>query len=371
MPAQAQLIRRSWTLAEPSADRVAQYFYAALFKRNPALRDLFPPMMTVQRMRLLRAIIRIVQVIDEPDRLGPFLHDLGRDHRKFDVRPEYFDDMCAALLYSLKLHVRDEWTADTELAWRDAFAVVKREMVRAAEEADALGPPHYRGTVVDVTRPGPGLAIVRIRPEPPLAYLPGQYVSVETPRRPRMWRAMSMAKPPIEGSDLEFHVKAVPGGWVSGSIVSETQVGDVWRIGPPIGLLGLVTHSERDLLMIGGGVGIAPLLSIVPELERRSSPIRLSLFHGVRHTDELYLNGALDRLCTRDPNLEVVKVVSREPSYDGLRGSLPDVVAEYRDWSAHDVVVSGSPSLIQATVRTLSAHGVPLSHIYYDSYSID
>ena len=371
MPSPAQLIRQSWGLAEPSADRVAQYFYAALFKRNPALRDLFPPMMTVQRMRLLRALVRIIQVVDQPDRLGAFLHDLGRDHRKFDVKPEHYDDLGAALIYSLKLHLRDEWSPDTEQAWLDAFAVIKREMVKAAEEADALGPPRYAGTVVEVTRPGPGLAIVWIRPEPPLAYLPGQYVSVETPRRPRMWRAMSMANPPTEGSELEFHVKTVPGGWVSGSIVNETEVGDVWRIGPPIGLLGLVAHSERDLLLIGGGVGIAPLLSIVPELERRSPSIKLSLFHGVRHADELYLNGALDKLCSRDPNLEVRKVVSREPGYDGLHGSLPDVVAQYRDWSAHDVVVSGSPSLIQATVRTLSSHGVPLSHIYYDSYSID
>jgi NAD(P)H-flavin reductase len=310
-------------------------------------------------------------VIDQPDQLGPFLHDLGRDHRKFDVRPAYYDDLSAALIYSLKLHLRDRWTPETEQAWTDAFAIIKREMVRAAEEADTLGPPHYRGSVVDVDRPGPGLAIIRVRPDPPLAYLPGQYVSVETPHRPRMWRAMSMANPPTEGRELEFHVKTVPGGWVSGSIVNDTRAGDVWRIGPPIGLLGLVTRSERDLLMIGGGVGIAPLLSIVPELERRSSSLNVSLFHGVRHTDELYLNSALDKLCSRDPNLEVVKVVSREPTYDGLRGSLPEVVAKYRDWSAHDVVVSGSPTLIQATVRTLSSHGVPLSHIYYDSYSID
>jgi len=148
-------------------------------------------------------------------------------------------------------------------------------------------------------------------------------------------------------------------------------VGVLWRIGPPVGLLGLVAHSQRDLLMIGGGVGIAPILSILPELERRSPASKLHLFHGVRRARDQYLNGTLDDLCSRDPNLEVVKVVSREPRYAGTRGSLPDIVAQYRDWSAYDVVVSGSPSLIQATVRTLNSHGVPLSHIYYDTYSID
>jgi NAD(P)H-flavin reductase len=269
------------------------------------------------------------------------------------------------------LHLRDEWTAETEQAWADAFGVIKREMVQAADEAAAFGPPHYRGTVMDVVRPGPGIAIIRVKPEPPLAYLPGQYVSIETPRRPRMWRAMSMANAPSEGSELEFHVKTVPGGWVSGSLVTETQIGDVWRLGPPVGLLGLVAHSQRDLLMIGGGVGMAPIMSILPELERRSPALRLHVFHGVRQPGELYLNGALDDLCARDPNLEVVKVVSRDPHYAGRQGSLPDIVAGHRDWSAYDVVVSGSPSLIQATVRALNSRGVPLSHIYYDTYSID
>jgi NAD(P)H-flavin reductase len=148
-------------------------------------------------------------------------------------------------------------------------------------------------------------------------------------------------------------------------------VGDVWRIGPPVGLLGLIAHSQRDLLLIGGGVGIAPILSILPELGRRSPSLRLSLFHGVRHARELYLNGTLDDMRARDPNIEVVKVVSRDRDYPGQRGSLPDVVAQHRDWSAYDVVVSGSPCLIQATVRTLGTHGVPLSRIYYDTYSLD
>jgi NAD(P)H-flavin reductase/hemoglobin-like flavoprotein len=371
VPSQAQLIRESWAVAEPAADRIAQYFYAALFHANPSLRDMFPATMTVQRIRLLRALTTIIQVIDQPDRFSVLLAELGRDHRKFEVTPEHYDQVGDALFYALKLHMRDHWTPEVQHAWEDAYAVISREMRRAADEAAAYGPPYYRGTVVDIARPGHDIAIIKVKPEPDLVYRPGQYVSVETPRRPRMWRPMSMANAPSAGGELEFHVKTVPGGWVSGSMVTETQPGDVWKIGPPLGLLGLVTHGERDLLLVTGGTGIGPVMSMLPDLEHRSPSTRLHLFHGVRYSRELYLNGVLDDLVMRDPMLDVVKVVSREPKYTGVRGSLPDVVAQHADWSNHDVVVSGSPSLIQATVRTLSSRGVPLSRIYYDTFTID
>lgn len=371
MPSQAQLIRQSWAIAEPAADRIAQYFYAALFHSNPTLRDMFPATMTVQRIRLLRALVQIVQVIDQPDRFSSFLAELGRDHRKFEVTAEHYDQVGDALLYAMKLHLRDQWTPEIAHAWEDAYARISREMRRAADEAAAYGPPYYRGTVVDLERPAHDIAIIRVKTEPELIYRPGQYVSVETPRRPRMWRPMSMASPPIEGGELEFHVKIVPGGWVSGSMVLETQIGDVWKLGPPVGLLGLVTHGERDLLMVAGGTGIGPLMSMLPDLERRRPSTRLHLFHGVRYSRDLYLNGVLDNLVSRDPMLDVVQVVSREPTYGGVRGSLPDVVAQHGDWSRHDVVVSGSPSLIQATVRKLSDRGVPASRIYYDTFTLD
>ncbi len=371
VPSQAQLIRQSWAIAEPAADRIAQYFYAALFHRNPSLRAMFPATMTVQRIRLLRALVQIVQTIDEPDRFSTFLSELGRDHRKFEVTAEHYEQVGEALFYAIQLQIREHWTPDVAHAWEEAYDRVSREMRRAAEAAAAFGPPFYRGTVVDLERPAHDIAIVRVKPEPELVYRPGQYVSVETPRRPRMWRSMSMANPPAVGGELEFHVKVVPGGWVSGSIVRETEIGDVWKVGPPSGLLGLVTHGERDLLMVAGGTGIGPLMSMLPDLEQRRPSTRLHLFHGVRYSRDLYLNGVLDDLARRDPLLDVVQVVSREPTYGGVRGSLPDVVAQHADWSAYDVVVSGSPSLIQATVRKLSDRGVPASRIYYDTYTID
>ena len=57
----------------------------------PETRALFPVNMEVQRSRLLRALVHVVQMVDQPDELVPFLEQLGRDHRKFGVFAEHYD----------------------------------------------------------------------------------------------------------------------------------------------------------------------------------------------------------------------------------------------------------------------------------------
>ncbi len=92
------LIRSSFAVVAPRADEVARHFYATLFGLVPETRELFPVNMEVQRSRLLRALVHVVQMVDRPAALVPFLEQLGRDHRKFGVGPEHYDAVGVALL---------------------------------------------------------------------------------------------------------------------------------------------------------------------------------------------------------------------------------------------------------------------------------
>ncbi|MFJ6723257.1 globin domain-containing protein, partial [Streptomyces sp. NPDC091259] len=65
------------------AEEMTVYFYAILFARYPEVRPMFPPGMDAQRGRLLRALLHIVDVVDDPENLVRFCGHLGRDHRKF------------------------------------------------------------------------------------------------------------------------------------------------------------------------------------------------------------------------------------------------------------------------------------------------
>jgi NAD(P)H-flavin reductase len=208
-------------------------------------------------------------------------------------------------------------------------------------------------------------------------------VSVETPQRPRLWRYLSPANAPRPNGELEFHVRAVRGGWVSRAVVSHTRIGDTWRIGPPMGRMQVPANTERELLMIAGGTGWAPMRALIDELSRRPRRPPTHVFVGGRTWEDLYDVGGLRELSYRHPWLDVVPVVERgevpgshtdtDTDTDGgaERGTLADVVTRYGAWADHDVLVCGSPSMIRSTVSRMLVAGTPLDRIRYDPFTVD
>jgi NAD(P)H-flavin reductase/hemoglobin-like flavoprotein len=365
------LIRSSFALVAPRAEELSRHFYATLFSRAPATRDLFPVNMEVQRSRLLRALVHVVQMVDRPDELVPFLEQLGRDHRKFGVLAEHYDAVGAALVGAIEEFAGPAWTPRVAHAWTSAYGVVAGAM-RAATEAER-GPATWLGRVVQHRRVGWDLAVIAVQTGEPVPYRAGQYLSVETPQRPRLWRYLSPANAPRDDGRLEFHVRAVPGGWVSRAIVAHARVGDAWRIGPPMGRMQVDRTSGRELLMIAGGTGTAPIRALLEDLARGGGQPRTQVFVGGRTWDDLYDFATLRRLSYDCPWLDVIPVVERDDTGEGGAelGTLADVVTRYGAWADHDVTVSGSPAMIRATVSRMLVAGTPLDRITYDPFTLD
>ncbi|MEU3272352.1 globin domain-containing protein [Saccharomonospora sp. NPDC006951] len=368
--AMVDLIRDTWRQAEPYTPEISQFFYGMLFTLAPATRDFFPINMEVQRGRLVRALVHILQLVDRPDDLAPYLRQLGRDHRKFGVIPNHYEAVGTALLAALKRHLGPAWTQPVELAWAEAYTIIARSMQEAA--ASSEHPACWTATVAEHRRLSWDLALVRVEPEVIIPFEAGQYLSIEVPQRPRLWRYLSPANGPRPDGSLEFHVRAIEGGWVSRAIVSHTQSGDVWRIGPPMGRLAVDRESGRDVLMIAGGTGLAPLRSILDELGQWGNNPRVTLFYGGATRDDLYDLEQLRTLASTNPWLTVRPVVERAEGLPGFdHGTLADVVTRHGAWPGHDVLVSGSPSMIRATVSRMLVAGTALDQIRYDPFTLD
>ncbi|WP_179537256.1 FAD-binding oxidoreductase [Actinopolyspora biskrensis] len=365
-----QLIRESWAEVEPYSEEVSRFFYGMLFSLAPATRELFPVNMEVQRSRLLRALVHVVQMVDRPDELTPFLQQLGRDHRKFGVVSEHYEAVGTALLAAIKKHAGDSWTEAVERAWAEAYTIMATTMANAAAADE--GPAWYNGEVVHHERLSWDMALVRVRPEYPVPYQAGQYVSVEVPQRPRLWRYLSPANPPSEDGTMEFHIRSVEGGWVSRAIVGHAQLGDQWRMGAPMGRMHVDRSSERDVVMIAGGTGLAPLRAIIEELTQYGGNPEVHLFYGGRTRDDLYELRNLQQAAMSNPWLKVIPVLEDDPSAQGAEhGTLADAVTRHGAWEEHDVLVSGSPEMIRTTVSRMLVAGTPLERIHYDPFTLD
>jgi NAD(P)H-flavin reductase/hemoglobin-like flavoprotein len=365
-----RLIRESYAHVAPRAEEATRFFYAMLFAIAPATRELFAANMEVQRSRFWRALVHIVQNVDRPDELVPFLDQLGRDHRKFGVLAQHYDAMGIALLTALKQYAGPAWTPQVEKAWQDAYGLIAKTMQEAA--GSESGPAWWTAEVVDHQRLTWDLAVVRVTPDRPVPYLAGQYVSVEVPQRPRLWRYLSPANAPRPDGLIEFHVRAVPGGSVSRSIVGHTQVGDAWRIGAPMGVMTVDRESGRDVLMVAGGTGTAPMRAILEDLSRWGQNPQVTIFTGGRTHSDLHDVDSLTAIAATNPWLTVIPVIESSPRMIGMEhGTLADVVTRFGAWPDRDVLICGSPAMIRATMSRMLVAGTPLDRITYDPFTLD
>ncbi|MFI1972137.1 globin domain-containing protein [Streptomyces cinnamoneus] len=360
------LIRASLSVVEPFAGEITVYFYSILFARYPEVRPMFPPEMDTQRDRLLRALLRIVDLADAPESLVRFCGHLGRDHRKFGTLAAHFPAVGECLLATLARYAGSAWTPDIAAAWTKAYGTVAHVMISAAEEDEAIRPATWPATVVHRVSRGHGIAEITVRPHLAYEYAAGQYVSVETPWWPKRWRYYSVANAPREDGTLTLHVRAVAGGSVSNALVHRAAVGDVLQLGPPMGDMVLdVATDQSDLLLVAGGTGLAPIRALIEEVARRGGRHQVDLFLGARTSAELYGVDDMLRMAQRHHWLTIRGAVSHE-HIPGIRGSLPDVLAQYGPWYEHDVFLSGPAQMIVSAKETLTLSGTPAHRIHHD-----
>ncbi len=329
-------LKETWALAESLGDEVPLFFYSHLFVSHPELRGMFPVSMATQRDRLVGALGRIVSSVDQLDEVVGFIQQLGRDHRRFEVIAAHYNAVGASLLATLKHFLGERWTDEVAAGWAEAYGVIATVMVQAAEASELTSPAYWMGHVTAVERRSLDIAVIQVRPEPALAFVPGQSVAVEVPSRPRLWRYLSPANAPRADGSIEFHVQMVPGGQVSNDIVRSLQVGETLRLGAPVGQELTLDEGERerDLIMVAGGTGLAPLRAHLEQIDRdwqsTGRAPRVQLFHGARLPWNLYENRLFQNLAGR-PWFTYTPVVSDDPSYPGRKGLIGDVAAEGDD----------------------------------------
>ncbi|MET9530220.1 globin domain-containing protein [Streptomyces sp. NPDC006649] len=363
------LIRASLAVVEPHVEELAVYFYAILFARYPAVRALFPANMDVQRDRLLRALLRIVELVDDPESLTRFCSHLGRDHRKFGTQAAHYPAVGECLLDTLARFAGPAWTPEIAGAWERAYGAVADIMVRAAEQDAQHSPAVWNARVIGHVRHQSGIAEITVQPDQPYFYTAGQYLSVESPWWPREWRHYSPAHAPRADSVLTFHIRSVPGGRVSQALVDHTSVGDWLRVGPPQGDMAIDPASRDDLLCVAGGTGLAPIRALIEEVARQGISHRRSvdLFVGARTAEELYGLDDMLRMSQRHPWLTVRAAVS-EQNIVGRTGSLPQVLAEFGPWHRHEAYLSGPQQMISAAADVLLRRGLAPEKLHYDPW---
>jgi NAD(P)H-flavin reductase/hemoglobin-like flavoprotein len=362
-------VQPSLFLLESTAEAAVTYFYGQLFAMDTEIRALFPAAMDVQRRRFFRALVRIALDQDDPAVLVPYLERLGRAHRKFGVREQHYGVFRRALLATLNRFAAQAWDEATQRAWERAYDHAVDVMIDAAERDAQHAPAWWIATVAAIELRGPDIAVLTVAPEQPMDYQPGQYVGVQTPHWPRLWRRYSIANAPRPDGMLRLHVRAIAGGLVSPSLVHHARAGDPLVLGAPDGAMTANTDSPRDVLCLAGGTGLAPIKAIIEAIILAPAPGRqreVVLYVGARRHQDLYDLAELRQMERAYPWLQVVPAVSDEPAHDDVMcGTVPELAAK-ATWADRDIYVSGPDAMIVKAVQVLSERGAPGHLIHYD-----
>jgi NAD(P)H-flavin reductase/hemoglobin-like flavoprotein len=352
-----RLVRESFAHVEESPAAAMDYFYARLFVHYPEMRSMFPHAMRDHMRRVFAALARIVQVGDSPDSLAAYLAKLGCGHRKFGVKDRHYEPFLAVLVDTIRHFSGHYWTAETQAAWAAALDRAATVMLAAASDDAARQPSWWIGEIERHDQRRPDLAVLTIRPDQPLRYAPGQYVAVQVPRWPRLWRNFSIANAPRENGLIDLHVRAVPGGLVSGSLVHNTRPGDTVLLGQAQGEMTVPAGLDRDLLCIAGGTGLAPLKAIIEGVLRGGGPFwrrKITLWFGARTEQDLYDLPDLRVLESICPGLKVIPVVSHQQDFIGMKGMLSDVTPHCANCEDREIFISGPDRMVREASRRLA-----------------
>lgn len=224
-----------------------------------------------------------------------------------------------------------------------------------------------KGVVSHIDEATHDIRRIRVRLSKPLAFTPGQYATVQF--TPDHIRPYSMAGLPGD-EEMEFQIRKVPDGRVTEYVFSQLVVGSSLRISGPLGTAYLRKKHTGPMLCVGGGTGLAPVLSIVRGALAEGMANPIHLYFGVRSQQDLYDADRLRVLASQHPNLTVHIVIATGPVGANERAGLVTDAIEHDlprldGWRAY---LCGAPAMVEALNLLVKRLGLPPEHVHADAF---
>lgn len=212
---------------------------------------------------------------------------------------------------------------------------------------------------------------ILLEPHVPLYYHAGQFINVRN--SDGLVRSYSLASVSKLDQYLELHVAKMENGRMSSWVHGGLEIGDTLDFAGPNGNCFYVSGKpEQDILLIGTGTGLAPLLGIVRDALASGHSGKLHLFHGGQKKESQYLFSEISQLADLYKNFNYYPCVSREAvSYPYKHGRADDLafeaVPDLRGWR---VFLCGSPAMVNDAKRKAFLSGANLTEIYADPFEV-
>ncbi len=132
------IIQNTFAKIAPQKEAFVDTFYNTLFERYPGVKPLFQNVdWDTQKSMLVGALATVVKNAHAPESIVETLKKMGERHVKYGAKPEHYPAVGECLLYALQKFLGDDWNAEVEQNWTEAYQLVSGTMIEGMRGAAA------------------------------------------------------------------------------------------------------------------------------------------------------------------------------------------------------------------------------------------
>ena len=390
-----ELVKKTVPALEAQGTAVTDRMYEILF-RNPDIRDLFNQShhgeTGSQSKALTAAVIAYARNIDNLGVLGSRVERITQKHVGLNILPEHYHFVAEALLGAIKDVLGEAATPEILTAWGEAYwfladLLIAREAITYSRLAAAPGGWNgWRDFVIESTRPESevirSFTLVPADGRPVMRHRPGQYLTFALDQVPgvgRLKRNYSISSGP-DSRAYRISVKrearpVTPPGIVSNWLHDQASPDTVLKVAPPAGEFFLDEKDDGPVVLLSGGVGLTPMMSMLEAIVASGSGRPTWYVHGAEN-GRMHAMGAHARELAAKARNVTVRTFYNAPdpqdvvgqSYDERGVITPDWLR--RNTPLEDAVfyLCGPRPFLRALVGGLARSGAPLDRIRYEFF---
>jgi nitric oxide dioxygenase len=387
-PQTIAIVKATVPALQAHGEAITSHFYRIMFESHPEVKAFFNEAHQAagsQARALAGAVLAYATYIDRLDEIAGALPRIIQKHAALGVLPEHYPVVGACLLRAIKDVLGDAATDEIIAAWGEAYQSLASLLIAAEEEvyrANAAQTGGWRGEreFRVARREDESEVITSFYLEPTdggplLAFSPGQYLTLVLnidgePLR----RNYSLSDAPGKAW-YRISVKKEEGGKASNWLHQAATVGTLLKVQAPCGDFVLqptatTGESARPLVLVTGGVGITPAMSMLESMAHTGRPVHF--IHAARHGGAHAFRARVDALAAKHANVKPVYVYDtpREadrPHATGFvtRELLAQQLPEDRDV---DLYFLGPKPFMKSVYANGLALGVPKQQLRYEFF---
>lgn len=380
---QISIIKATAPVVAEHALEITGTFYPLMFDRYPEVAVFFNQSHQnngAQRQALGNAIIAYALNIDNLQALSPAVKLITHKHCSLGIAPEHYDIVGECLMAAIGKVLGDAVTPEIADAWDAAYRQLANMLISVEKDLyndNASRSGNWKGekefTVATKEQESEEITSFYLKPttgDAPIDFLPGQYIClILNINGDIVRRNYSLSGKPGEAT-LRISVKREMGGAVSNYLHDEVNVGDSLQVTAPCGDFILDQKSERPLVLLTGGVGITPAISMLDSIVDKGREI--IFIHAARHAGVHAFHDHVEQLAERNHNL-TYRVVYSEPRAEDKADAygfisdelLGNWVPENRDV---DLYFLGPKPFMQAANMSVKQIGIPAEQVRYEFF---